>query len=116
MTTPTPCRTSRPLIFGADPMTFKVCAFLVNVLSHMYDEWKNIKPFPPVPPKPFPWRPINACPITDKFNVANYYFGPLVWSSYKWLHEKETRTEPFACYVQSKVDGAQYVVIRGSKS
>lgn len=110
----TSCMSNRQLIFGADPMTFRVCAFLVNVLSDMYEQWKSIKPKPPVPPAPFNWQPYNPCTYTSSFKVTDFEFRPLVWSKYTWVGI--TFTEPFGCTVRSKINGTEYVVLRGSKT
>ena len=110
----TKCITTKPLDFdGSDPATFKVCTFLVNVLSHMYDQW--VLAGSPIPPTPFSWQPANACPVTTDFKVADYDFGPLIWSTFNY-GKKRGVTEPFASVVRSKAGGSLYLVYRGSKS
>ena len=111
----TTCTNPQPLDFGAsDPSTFKVCTFLVNVLSYMYEQWNNVKPKPHIPPAPFNWQPVNACPVTNNFKVTDYDFRPLIWSTF--TYNGNTVTEPFGCVVLSKADGSFYLVFRGSKS
>lgn len=105
----TTCRTSQPLSFGdSSQQTFKVCTFLVNVLSHMYDQWVKAGS-----PLNFDWRPENACPITNDFKVEDYNFGQLIWSTFTPEFKKPV-TEPFGCLVKSKTD--VFLVFRGSKS
>ncbi|WP_198008789.1 lipase family protein [Methylocystis rosea] len=109
--TPTTCSTSQPLSFGdSSQQTFKVCTFLVNMLSNMYEQWLNAGS-----PRDFDWQPANACPITKDFKVEDYAFGQLIWSTFT-LEFKKTVTEPFGCLVKSKTDGSLYLVFRGSKS
>ena len=108
----TPCTTNKPLDFGAsDPSTFKVCTFLVNVLSYMYDQWKNAG-FPKR--DEFHWQPVNACPVTTDFKVTDYTFGPLIWS--KFDYSMGQANEPFGSVVRAKAGGSLYLVFRGSKS
>ncbi|TLG75065.1 lipase family protein [Methylocystis sp. B8] len=110
----TTCTSSQPLNFGASSQqTFKVCTFLVNVLSHMYDQW--IQAGSPPPPS-FNWKPANACPITNDFKVDDYSFGQLIWSTFTLELIKTPITEPFGCLVKSKTDSSLYLVFRGSKS
>lgn len=33
------CTSNKHLIFGPDPLTFRTCSFLVNVLSDMYEQF-----------------------------------------------------------------------------
>jgi hypothetical protein len=107
----TTCQSSQPLNFGdSSQQTFKVCTFLVNVLSHMYDQWVKAGS-----PLNFDWRPENACPITKDFKVEDYNFGQLIWSTFT-LESQKTVTEPFGCLVKSKIDGSLFLVFRGSKS
>lgn len=110
------CTNSSPLNFGdSSQKTFKVCTFLVNVLSHMYTQWTNAgSPLPPL----FNWKPENVCPVTSDFNVADYEFGELIWSTftYKKTGVEKTVCEPFGCIVKSKLEGSIYLVFRGSKS
>ncbi len=48
------------LDFGAsDPETFQVCSFLVNVLSEMYDQWKEREK---KPPGEFDWKKTRPLP------------------------------------------------------
>lgn len=109
--TVTNCTSSQPLNFGdSSQQTFKVCTFLVNVLSHMYDQWVKAGS-----PLNLDWRPENACPITNDFKVEDYNFGQLIWSTFT-LEIKKTVTEPFGCLVKSKIDGSLFLVFRGSKS
>ncbi len=110
----TTCTSSQPLNFGdSSQQTFKVCTFLVNVLSHMYDQW--IQAGSPPPPN-FNWKPANACPITNDFKVEDYSFGQLIWSTFTLELKKVPITEPFGCLVKSNSDGKLYLVFRGSKS
>lgn len=112
------CTNPKPLDFGdSDPATFKVCTFLVNVLSHMYDQWKTAKP--PFPgPGQFKWQPANHCPVTNNFKVTDYDFGDLIWSTFTYTDQgqQKTATEPFGSIVKAKADGSLYLVFRGSKS
>lgn len=111
----TTCTTNEPLDFGAsDPSTFKVCTFLVNVLSNMYDQWVTAGS-----PAKFDWQPVNACPVTNDFKVKDYDFGQLIWSTFTYknaLGVDKTATEPFGSVVKFKADGSLYLVFRGSKS
>ena len=113
----TSCTNPKPVDFGlADIGTFKVCAFLVNVLSHMFDQWTGVGS--PAPGK-FNWVPVNACTITSNFNVADYDFGELIWSEFSYQPKpgvEVTVIEPFASIVKSKVDNNLYLVFRGTKS
>ena len=64
--------TSQPLTFGeSSQQTFKVCTFLVNVLSNMYEQ----DGLNAGSPRDFDWQPANACPITRDFKVEDYAFG-----------------------------------------
>ena len=115
----TKCSTNQPLDFGAsDPSTFRVCTFLVNVLSHMYEQWMDAHS--PIPPTgKFDWQPANACPVTTDFKVSDYDFGSLIWSTFNYtdVHGIEQQaTEPFGSLVRAKADGSLYLVFRGSKS
>jgi triacylglycerol lipase len=113
----TTCTNPKPLEFGiSNPLIFRVCTFLVNVLSNMYDQWKSANPpFPP--PDQFKWRPVNACPVTNDFKVTDYDFGQLIWSTFTYKDDQgdeQTATEPFGSLVKSKAD--LYLVFRGTKS
>lgn len=111
------CKNAQALEFGmADPEIFRVCAFLVNVLSHMYDQW-NAEGCPPE--HTFIWVPKNKCSVINDFNVADYEFGEVIWSTFTLKQSdgtKKTFTEPFGSFVQSKIDRKYYLVFRGSKS
>ncbi len=109
----TTCTNPQPLDFGtSNPRTFKVCTFLVNVLSHMYDQW--VKAGKPKPDQ-FKWQPVNACPVTSDFKVTDYaFFGKLIWSTFTWLGSK--RTEPFGGIFKSNADNSLYLIFRGSKT
>lgn len=112
----TTCKNQQPLNFAnSDPATFKVCTFLVNVVSNMYDQWKDAG-FPDF--GQFNWQPVNACPVTADFKVTDYHFGDPIWSTFTYSDKKGTHTakEPFASLVKSNVDGSLYLVFRGSKS
>ncbi|HEY6334106.1 MAG TPA: hypothetical protein VI756_32625 [Blastocatellia bacterium] len=110
----TKCITTKPLDFGdSDSATFKVCTFLGNVLSHMYDQWVQAGSL--VPPLLFHWQPVSACPVTTDFKVTDYDFGLLIWSKFEYGLKKNA-TEPFGCIVRSKADGSLFLVFRGSKS
>jgi len=75
---PTTCKSSQPLNFGKSSQeTFKTCTFLVNVLSHMYDQWVKAGS-----PLNFNWQPENVCPITSNFKITDYSFGQLIWSTF----------------------------------
>jgi hypothetical protein len=76
----------------------------------MYDQW--IKKGSPKPPFPFDWVPVNPCPVTNDFRIAEFKFYPLIWSKYSW--GIENRNEPFGCLVTHK--NGLYLVFRGSKS
>lgn len=67
----TTCKNQQPLNFGnSDQATFKVCTFLVNVVSNMYEQWEAAG-------SPefgyFNWQPVNACPVTliSKWQTTN---------------------------------------------
>lgn len=106
----TTCTSNQSLIFGPDPLTFRVCSFLVNVLSNMYDQWKTAgKPGP----DQFDWTPVDSCLVPTELKVGDFKFFPLIWSKYKWALEE--RTEPFGCYVRS-LTGNLFLVFRGSKT
>src|SRR5215470_10077046 len=110
------CLNPKPLDFGtSDPSTFKVCTFLVNVLSYMYHQWKTAK-FPK--PDDFKWQPTNHCLVTSNFKVADYDFGPLIWSKFTYTDagKQLEANEPFGSIVRAKADGSLYLVFRGSKS
>ena len=111
----TTCTTNEPLDFGAsDRSTFKVCTFLVNVLSNMYEQWVNAGS-----PAKFNWQPVNACRVTNDFKVKDYDFGQLIWSTFTYKNVQgveKTATEPFGSVVKFKADGSLYLVFRGSKS
>lgn len=89
----TTCTTNEPLNFGAsDRSTFKVCTFLVNVLSNMYEQWVNAGS-----PAKFNWQPANACRVTNDFKVKDYDFGQLIWSTFTYKNVQgveKTATEP----------------------
>ena len=111
------CANPQPLDFaGSDQTTFKVCSFLVNVLSNMYDQWATAG----YPGRDqFNWQPVYSCLVPSDYTVPDYDFGPLIWSTftYKDVHGVEqTVTEPFASLVTSQKDGSRYLVFRGSKS
>jgi len=77
----------------------------------MYDQWNTAgKPGP----DQFDWQPVYSCLVPTVLKVTDYEFFPLVWSTYTWLLKKHT--EPFGCYVKSKVDNSLYLVFRGSKT
>ena len=111
----TTCSNCEALDFrDSDPATFKICSFLVNVLSHMYEQW--VKSGSPLD---FDWQPVNACEITNDFKVSDYEFITLIWSTFTYenaLGAKKTVTEPFGSIVKSTVDGNLFLVFRGSKS
>ena len=93
------CTNSSPLNFGdSSQKTFKVCTFLVNVLSHMYTQWTNAgSPLPPL----FNWKPENVCPVTSDFNVADYEFGELIWSTFTYKN-RPCCTYAYAIYNPDK--------------
>lgn len=102
------------LDFGtADPETFKVCSFLVNVMSHMYAQWESAG-FP----LSFDWSPAYVCKVSSDFKVEEFVFGSLIWSTFTYKKKGvETQvTEPFGALVESRTNGNQYLVFRGSKS
>lgn len=111
------CKDPQALEFGmANPEIFKICTFLVNVLSHMYDQW-NTEGCPPE--HTFIWVPKNICSTTADFKVSDYEFGELIWSTFTLKQSdgtEKTFTEPFGSFVQSKIDRKVYLVFRGSKS
>ncbi len=117
----TTCTKSRALDFGpSDPATFKVCSFLVNVLSQMYEQWENAKFPQPSWGVPFNWQPANCpCQVTKNFVVGDYQFWPLIWSSFNPGNKLGMVTEPFGAIVQHQEPGGNvsfYLVFRGSKS
>jgi hypothetical protein len=75
----------------------------------MYEQWVKAGS-----PLKFTWQPVNACPVTSDFNVSDYDFGELIWSTF--VHQGFKKTEPFGSVVRSKADGSLYLVFRGSKS
>lgn len=92
---------------------FRVCSFLVNVLSYMYQQWKDAGS--PTDPSKFNWKPTNVCPLTTDFDTGDYDFGQLIWSKYTWLDKP--RIEPFGALVKSKASAdLYYLVFRGSKT
>jgi hypothetical protein len=112
------CKNSKPLSFGdSDQSTFQTCNFLVNILGNMYAQWKAAgKPTQ----SEFSWgsgqkyKPTDACKITqDKFNVSDFTFGTLIWSTFKNLGKPYA--EPFGSIVTHK-DGRIFLAFRGSKS
>jgi len=106
------------LQFGdADPETFKTCSFLVNVLSYMYEQYEQWKKRHPLQPsESFPWTPEDVCPVTQSFNLSDFRFGNLIWSKFTLTNQEGEKNEPFGCVVTSNIDGAIYLVFRGSKS
>ena len=108
----TTCAANKPLVFGPDPATFKVCSFLVNVLSNMYDQWVTSgKPLPEL----FKWQPVYSCLVPSVFKVTDFsFFGSLIWSKYTW--GVVPHHEPFGSLVKSNLDNKVYLVFRGSKS
>lgn len=109
-----PLRDLNPL----DVTEFKVCNFLVNVLSEMYEEFTRWERDPRRTPE-FIWNPANACLFNHEHRVGEFYFGKLIWSSYSFVNiegKEKTVFEPFACIVQSKLSGHAFLVFRGSKS
>jgi len=108
----TTCTSNKALVFGPDPATFKICSFLVNVLSNMYDQWVTSgRPGP----DQFTWTPNYSCLVPVDFQVTDFDYWPqLIWSKYLWFLKE--RYEPFGCLVKSKKDSRVYLVFRGSKS
>lgn len=108
MTTPT-----NPKSLDVGASGFRVCSFLVNVLSYMYQQWKDAGS--PTDPSQFDWKPTNGCALTTDFDTRDYDFGQLIWSKYTWLGKQ--RIEPFGALVRSKASaGLYYLVFRGSKT
>jgi hypothetical protein len=113
----TTCIDAEPLDFGASKQsTFKVCTFLVNVLSNMYLQWEKAGSHDAAD---FKWTPFNACPVTQDLKVSDFSFSSLIWSTFTYkngLGVEKTATEPFGCISKSNADGMFYLVFRGSKS
>lgn len=92
----------------ADITKFKICNFLVNVLSQMYEQWQKT-------PMGFKWIPSSTCLYDHGYHINDFTFGELIWSEFLTpngiLHK-----EPFGCIIKHNASASQFLIFRGSKS
>lgn len=93
---------------SSDIAKFKICNFLVNVVSQMYEQRQKT-------PLGFKWIPTSTCLYDHGYQVSDFTFGELIWSEFATPND-ELYIEPFACIIKHNASAQNYLIFRGSKS